>query len=160
MIYYIFKDQIFTVFLSLAHLSVISFPNKIYDYVGGEARDFKIYELNKGKSLVFESKRKDINKNFIVFEKKGKYHFNLKYDAERSNMDIDIRAAKKCKLFSLLKEAKEYKLFECPQSLLIVNVSNKNLKVNNLTVKKRKFISKGPPVWIDKKLIYHKGGLL
>ena len=160
MIYYVFKDQIFTVFLSLAHLSIITFPNKVYDYVGGEARDFKIYELNKARSLVFEPKRADINKNFIVFEKAGKYHFNLKYDAEKSNMDIEIKEAKKCKLFSLLKETKEFKLFECPKSLLVLNTSKKDLKVNNLVIKKRKYLSKGPPIWINEKLIYFKGQTL
>ncbi|MBT4789939.1 MAG: hypothetical protein HON90_00080 [Halobacteriovoraceae bacterium] len=160
MIYYIFRDQIFTVFLSMTHLSAVTFPSKIYDYVGGERGDFKIYELNKGKSLVYEVKRKGIDKNFIVFQKGGKYHFNLKYDESMSNKDIEIKQARRCELFSLLKKEKDYKLFECPRSLLVVNTSVKNLNVNGFVVKKSKYISKGPPVWIDQKLVYLKGQLL
>ena len=160
MIYYIFKDQIFTIFLSMAHLSVVTFPNKINDYVGGEIGDFKIYELNKGKSLVYEAKRKNINKNFIVFERGGKYHFNLKYDERMSNKDVEIKFAKKCKLFGLIKETREYKIFECPRSLFILNTSKIPLKVNDYIIQDKKFISKGPPVWINEKLIYSKGVIL
>jgi len=88
MIYYIFKEQIFTIFLSMAHLTAMTFPDKVNDFVGGQEGDFKIYELNKRKSLVFEAKRKDIDRNFIVFEKDGKYHFNIKYDENLSNKDM------------------------------------------------------------------------
>ena len=160
MIYYIFRDQIFTMFLSMAHLSAITFPDKIYDYVGGEVADFKIYELNKGKSLVYEVKRKGINKNFIVFEKTGKYHFNIKYDENLANKDIVIRPARPCKLFSLIKETKIYKLFECPKSLYIQNNSKLKLKVNEEYISNNKFVSKGPPIWINNELIYLKGRLL
>ena len=160
MTYYIFKEQIFTIFLSMAHLSVISFPYKLYDYVGGEVGDFKIYELNKGKSLVYEAKREGINKNFVVFTQKGKYHFNLKSNALKSDKDIELKEAKECKLFSLLKQTQDYKLFECPKSLFIVNTKKTYLKVNENLVKENKYLSKGPPIWINEKLIYYKGEVL
>lgn len=159
MTYYIFKDQIFTIFLSLAHLSAVTFETKINDYVGGEIGDFKIYELNKGKSLVYEAKRSEINKNFIAFTKGGKYHFNLNSKKGMSDKDIEIKEAKKCDLFNLLQETKTFKLFECPRSLFIVNKKKVTFKVNEFVVSDRKFISKGPPVWIDGKLIYYKGEL-
>jgi hypothetical protein len=160
MIYYIFKEQIFTVFLSMAHLTAMTFPAKVFDYVGGQEGDFKIYELNKRKSLVIEAKRKDINRNFIVFEKDGKYHFNIKYDENLSNKDIVLKSAKSCGLYSIIKETIKYQLFECPKSLLLVNKSKAKLKVNDFYLAKKKFISKGPPVWIDEKLIYYKGRAL
>jgi hypothetical protein len=160
MIYYIFKEQIFTVFLSMAHLTAMTFPAKVFDYVGGQEGDFKIYELNKKRSLVFEPKRKDVDRNFIVFEKEGKYHFNIKYDEAYSNKDIEVRKAKSCSLYSVITESKDYQLFECPKSLLVVNKSRSKLKVNESFVDKKKFISKGPPVWINGKLIYYKGRIL
>ena len=160
MIYYIFKEQIFTVFLSMAHLTAMTFPAKVFDYVGGQEGDFKIYELNKKKSLVFEPKSKDVDRNFIVFEKEGKYHFNIKYNEANSNKDIEIRNAKPCSLYSLIKESEHYQLFECPKSLLALNRSNSKLKINDFYVDKKKFISKGPPVWINGKLVYYKGQVL
>ncbi len=160
MIYYIFKEQIFTIFLSMAHLTAMTFPDKVNDFVGGQEGDFKIYELNKRKSLVFEAKRKDIDRNFIVFEKDGKYHFNIKYDENLSNKDIVLQSAKSCGLYSIIKETTSYQLFECPMSLLIVNKSNIKLKVNDFYLDKKKFISKGPPIWIDEKLVYYKGRAL
>jgi len=45
-------------------------------------------------------------------------------------------------------------------SLLIVNKSNIKLKVNDFYLDKKKFISKGPPIWIDEKLVYYKGRAL
>ena len=157
MIYYIFKEQIFTIFLSMTHLTALTFTDRIYDYVGGTQGDFKIYELNKKKSLVFEAKRKGIDKNFITFTKDKKYHFNIKYDENQSNKDIEIKQAKKCSLYTLVKETKSYKLFECPKSLFIA--SNK-VKVNGEVLLKNKFLSKGPPLWIDGELIYYKGKVL
>jgi len=144
----------------MAHLTAMTFPDKVNDFVGGQEGDFKIYELNKRKSLVFEAKRKDIDRNFIVFEKDGKYHFNIKYDENLSNKDIVLQSAKSCGLYSIIKETTSYQLFECPMSLLIVNKSNIKLKVNDFYLDKKKFISKGPPIWIDEKLVYYKGRAL
>ena len=137
----------------------MSFETKINDYVGGEIGDFKIYELNKGMSLVYEAKKDAINKNFIVFSKGGKYHFNLKTQTGMSDKDIEIKKARKCELFNLLYEKAEFKLFECPRSLFIVNKKRDPLKVNEFVVSDKKFISKGPPLWVNGKLVYYKGVL-
>lgn len=160
MIYYIFKTQIFTIFLSMGHLTAITFPGKINDYVGGQEGDFKIYELNKGKSLVVESKRKGFSRNFITFLKNGKYHFNVTYNESLSNKDVEIKEAKSCSYLSLIKETKTYQLFECPKSLFFVNKSNQAVKVNELSIKDKSYISKGPPVYLGERLIYLNGRAL
>ena len=46
MIYYIITGHIFTIFLSMSHLTSVNFQKKVQDYVGGQEGDFKIYELN------------------------------------------------------------------------------------------------------------------
>ena len=56
MTYFIMPNQIFTVFLSLAHMTSVTFPAKVTDYAGGRRGDFLIYGLNKDKTLVFEAK--------------------------------------------------------------------------------------------------------
>lgn len=160
MIYYIFKAQIFTLFLSINHFSAISFPSKIYDYVGGNLSDFKVYELNKKKSLVFETKSKFDRKNFLTFLKEDKYHFNLIYNEVLSNKDIEIHAAEKCVLFSLLKETKHYKLFECPKSLYFVNLKARPVRVNEMTIDRNSYLSKGPPVFLNGRMIYYQGRAL
>ena len=144
----------------MAHLTAISFPSKINDYVGGQEGDFKIYELNKGKSLVIEPKRKGFSRNFITFLKNGKYHFNVTYNESISNKDVVIKGAKSCSYYSLIKETKSYQLFECPKSLLIVNKTKLIVIVNELTIKDKKFISKGPPIYLNNKLIYINGRTL
>ena len=156
--YFVFKDQIFTVFLSLSHLTSITFPSKVLDFVGGDRGDFKVYELNKGRSLVYEPHKSSVDKNFLVFLKDQKFHYNLKSDNSFSDKDIEIKKAKPCKLFSLLKETKNFKLFECPRSLYLVNKSPR-LKVNEMEIGKAKFLSKGPPLWVDGDLIYYRGEL-
>jgi hypothetical protein len=135
----------------------MTFPEKIHDYVGGEIGDFKIYELNKGRSLVYEPKRTSVNKNFIVFQKSGKYHFNLKVSGSDSDKDVEIRNAKRCKLFSLLIETKVFKLFECPKSLMIQNKTKVALKVNEYWIENSKFVSKGPPLRINGEIVYYQG---
>lgn len=160
MIYYIFKEQIFTIFLSLSHLTAVTFPSKVHDYVGGTKADFQIYELNSKKSLVYEPKNKEINRNFIVFLKNDKYHYNLRYSEQLSNKDVEIREAKECSLFNLIKETKQFKLFECPKSLYFINKSKKGVKINEEVVENHKFLSKGPPIYLNDKLIYYKGRAL
>lgn len=158
--YYIFKDQIFTIFLSMTHLTAVSFTERVQDYVGGTKSEFQIYELNKKRSLVYETKSEDIDRNFIVFLRDSKYHYNLKYNNFLSDKDINIKEAKKCSLFSLIKENQNYKLFECPKSLLLINKSKKVVSVNNELIKDKKYISKGPPVFFENKLIYFRGKAL
>lgn len=157
MIYYIIKGHIFTVFLSMAHLTSMSFPSKVNDYVGGQEGDFKVYELNKRQSLVFEPKRKGFSRNFISFLKDDKYHFNISYNEEFSNKDIEIREAQTCTYFTLLKETKEYQLFECPKSLFFVNKTKFPVKINELTVTSKSYLSKGPPIYLNDKIIYYQG---
>ena len=159
MIYYIFKHQIFTIFLSISHLTAITFPDRIIDYVGGQERDYKVYELNKGRSLVYEPKRKDIDRNFILFQKGGKYHYNIRYDENLSNKDVVIREAKTCNLFELIEDKKEYQLFECPQSILFVNKIPKKVKVNELVIRDRVYLSKGPPIYLEGRMIYYRRSL-
>jgi len=160
MIYYIIKGHIFTIFLSMAHLTSVNFHSKVTDYVGGQKGDFKIYELNKGRSLVFEPKKKSFSRNFIAFMKSEKFHFNLSYSDEFSNKDVVIKEAKACTYFTLLKETKEYQLFECPMSLYFINKLESVVKVNELTVKKKVYLSKGPPIYLGEKLIYYQGRIL
>jgi len=157
--YFIFKEQIFTVFLSASHLTAITFPSRVHDYVGGTEGDFKIYELNKKRSLVIEPKRKDINRNFIVFNQKGKYHFNIKYDDLNSNKDIEIKEAKKCNIYTLIKSMPSFQLFDCPKSILFVNKLNKSQTVNGSEIQHKMYLSKGPPVYLNGKMIYYKGVL-
>ena len=160
MIYYIFKHQIFTVFLSALQLTAITFPDKIHDYVGGRKGDFSIYELNKGRSLVYEVKRKDIDSNFITFHKASKYHFNIKYSEHLANKDIEISEAHTCNMYELIKETRDYQLFECPKSILFVNKNKKPVKVNDLVIDKKAFLSKGPPIFLNGAMIYYKRGIL
>ncbi len=160
MIYYIISGHIFTIFLSMSHLTSVNFPNKVQDFVGGQEGDFKIYELNKGKSLVYEPKQKGFSRNFITFLKDEKYHFNLKYNEKFSNKDVEIREAKSCTYFTLLKQANDYQLFEFSKSLYFVNKSKSAAKVNELVIKSKSYLSKGPPVYLGGKMIYYQGRAL
>ena len=160
MIYYIFKRQIFTIFLSLSPLTAVSFESSVQDFVGGEAQDFKVYELNKGKTLVFEPKKKDFNKNFITFLKDKKYYFNLSYSDTFKDLDVEIKDGEACNSFTLIKDTSDYQLFNCPKSLFFINKKSTPVKVGDQVVRSKAYISKGPPVYLDGELIYYQGGKL
>ena len=157
MIYYIFPGQIFTVFLSMAHLTAITFPSRVQDFVGGQISDFKVYELNKGRTLVYESKSKGFKRNLIIFLKGQKFHFDMIYNESYSNKDIEIRKGRPCNKLLLLKETSSFQLFECPKSLLFINKSKKPLKVNDLIIINKRYLSKGPPIYFQGKRIYYQG---
>ena len=157
MIYYIVPGQIFTVFLSLTHLTMVSFPEKITDYIGGKRGEFKVYEVSGGKGLVFEAKLKGVERNFIALSKTSRYHLGLSYSGRYVDKDIEIKSAVPCNYFTLLKETPEWQLFECPKSLFFVNKKNHPIVVNDLTIKDKSYLSKGPPVFVSKKLIYYRG---
>ena len=159
MIYYIMPGHIFTIFLSIAHMTSVTFPAKVSDYAGGQKGAFVIYGLNKDKTLAFETKGANFRHNFIVFSEGTKYHFNLVYDQKKSNKDIEIKKGVPCHAFVSLKETKNYRLFECPQSLFFVNKKSNPVKVNDMIVPKKSYLSKGPPIFVDGKLIYYQGVL-
>ena len=160
MIYYILPNQIFTVFLSMAHLTAITFPDQVTDFVGGQKSDFRVYELNKRRTLVYEAKAKGFKRNLIIFLKDKKYHFDMVYNEEFSNKDIEIKPAKPCNNLSLLKETKRYQLFDCPKSLLFINKGKIPLKVNEFLITGKKYLSKGPPIYQGGKKIYYQGRVL
>ena len=157
MIYYIIPGQIFTIFLSITNLTAITFPGKVQDFVGGQISDFKVYELNKGRTLVYEPKSKGLKRNLIIFLKDQKFHFDVVYNEKASNKDIEIRKGMPCNKLVLLKETTKFQLFNCPKSLLLINKSKRPLKVNGLTIIDKSYLSKGPPIYIDGKKIYYQG---
>ena len=59
MTWYIVKNQMFTLFLSLSHLTAVTFPERVVDYVGGRKGEFRVHQLNRGKTLVFEPKKRE-----------------------------------------------------------------------------------------------------
>ena len=159
MIWYIIKGQIFTVFLSAGSITSVTFPGKVDDYIGGKKGDFKIYRLGGGKTLVFRPLRKNIDRNFVAFVKGTKYHFNLK-TRDTFHKDITIAKGRGCSDLRLLKSTPKWKLFECPRSLFFVNRTPHPVGLNETVVTDRAHISKGPPVFLDGKLIYDKGRAL
>ena len=160
MIYYLMKGQLVTVFLTVGQLTSITLPSKIVDYVGGVKSDFNVYELNRGKSLVFDPKSDSIDRNFIVFLKERKIHFHFRSSKEMTDRDISILWAKPCSGVSLLKETQSYQLFECPKSFLYRNKLSKAVKINGVQVKDREFISKGVPIIRNNKLLWREGEFL
>ena len=160
MIYYIVKGHIFTVFLSMLHLTSVSFPQKITGYVGGQKGDFQIHEMNKAQSLVFEPKNKGFKRNLVAFSKNARYHFNLSYNEQHSNQDIELRQAKPCTHFKLLRETKAFQLFECPKSLFFINKRAVPVNVNGIFIRDKGYLSKGPPLFLNHKMIYYQGRFL
>ena len=157
MIYYIFAGQIFNIFLSMSHLTVVSFNDKITDFAGLQQGEVKIYSLDKHKSLVFESKKSNFNGNFIVFLKNKKYYINFISAEKIGDKSVEIKEAKKCSALKLIKETAEYKLFECPRSILFINKLQIPVKINDLVVSLRKWLSKGPSIILNGKTIYSNG---
>ena len=156
--WYIVKSQIFTIYLSLAHLTAVTFPEKVQDYVGGRKGEFVIHQLNQGKTLVFEPKKTVIHRNVVVFTVGHKFHFNLIHHPRRSVKDVNLHPGRPCSRLILLRETKQWQLFECPRSLYIVNRTLRPLFVNERYVRDKAFLSKGPPLTINRRPIHYIGG--
>ena len=160
MIWHIVQGRVFTLFLSLGHITAVTFPGKVEDYAGGRRLDLKIHQLDGGKTLVFEPLRKSVDRNFIAFVKGKKYHFNLKIRPALSHKDITLAQGRPCSELRSIKDTPRWQLFECPRSLYFVNKTPSPIRLNELTVTDKAFISKGPPVLLDGKIIHHHGRAL
>ena len=159
MIWHIVGSQIFTVFLSLGHITAVTFPGKVDDYAGADKGDVKIYELDGGKTLVFEPLRK-IDRNFVAFVKGKKFHFNLKLMPSLSHKDITLTHGKSCSELRLIVETRTWQLFECPRSLYFVNKTPRPVRINEMSVTHKAIISKGPPIFLNGKMIWNRGRAL
>ena len=157
MTYYVLKGQIITLLVSLSHLSVVSFPEKIQEYAGSHQGKIRVHQLNSGRSLAFEPKARFKEEYFTVFTKNSRYSFKLVFHKKYSDYEIQIQRGLPCSLFHLLKESTGYQLFECPQSLFFVNKNKKPLEVNGVHVRGRAYLSKGPAIFLNNKMIYYKG---
>lgn len=158
--YYIFKDQIFTLFLSSAHLTSLGLDSKVVDYVGAKKSEVIIHELNKKRNLIFETKKSEFKSNFIIFLRDKKYHLNLIGSNDLSTPDVQIRTAKSCQNLKKITETKNYSLYQCPRSLLFINKKKISVNVSGNWISNKAFISKGPPVILNKKVIYFRGNLI
>jgi hypothetical protein len=89
--------------------------------------------------------------------KNSTFYINFKHNEALSQKLISINYAKESRSYSVITDNKRFKILDTRNSLLFINKSDKPLIVNEQVVNNRKFISKGPPVFVDGKMVYFQG---
>jgi len=153
MTFYILLNQITTIFLSLNLLTTLSFESEIKSfYYGGSKEDVFIKETDN-KTLLLKPYRTDGLSNLLVVTLKRKYYFQLAYDASEPHTFVEVRHGLMNHAQTKKAVTESYEIWEGSSSILFVNKSPAEVNVNGIKVKKREYVSKGVPVFLNGKRI-------
>ena len=133
----------------------VPFANMLSVKVGRSAKFTSYISVHTSNRYVMTFKR-----NFIVFLKNQQFHFNLVYSDKKKNQSVTLKEAKPCFRLTLLKETKDYQLFDCPKSLFVINKQKGPIDIDGILIKDRAYLSKGPTLYWGKKAIYERGRAL
>lgn len=146
----VLANQITMIFLNLGLLTTLSFDSEIVSYMyGGGAEEVYFKVANKNRTLVIKPTLKADYSNLLVVTSDAKYYFDLRSSEARPHQFVEIRRGQINKAMKIILETSKFKLLEGDASILIVNKTNGVLKVNEFEVKRKLYLGKGIPVFVD-----------
>jgi hypothetical protein len=156
MTFYILLDQVTKLFVSLGLLTTLSFDSQITSYLyGGSKEDLFISVTNNMRTLTLKPKREGVNSNLLVITKNRKYYFDINYSESNPHKFIEVKSGQinhgMRKLFSI----NGVDVLEGQSSVLLINNNKKSVQVNGQKVAKKKYLSKGVPIFLENKRIYN-----
>lgn len=154
MTFYILMNQITTIFLSLNLLTTLSFDSEIVSYLyGGSKQEMFFQVTNNNRTLAVKPLMEGGFSNLLVITKEHKYYFELKLTENNSHQFIEVKDGIASHALTKKIKTKDYEILEGQASILFINNTNKEMMVNNITVKQREYFSKGVPIILDGKRI-------
>jgi len=151
--FYLLPGHIATLFICFKFALVLTFESPVVGIGGTSGSDVEIsksMDFNKGRTIMINPKTDKLDSNLIVFTKNGgSYRFYLKFDKARAFDFVNVYEGKLNKSYSLKKETNQYKIYEGETSIKIENSGPSLLYVNNIAIKKYKYLSKGIPLFIE-----------
>ena len=143
-------NQITMIFLNLGLLTTLSFDSEIVSYMyGGGAEEVYFKVANKNRTLVIKPTLKADYSNLLVITSDAKYYFDLRSSELKPHQFVEIRRGQINKAMKITLETSKFKLLEGDTSILIVNKTNEVLKVNEFEVKRKQYLGKGIPIFVD-----------
>jgi type IV secretory pathway VirB9-like protein len=149
-------DQITTLFVSLGLLTTLSFDSEITSYMyGGAQEDLFIKVTNNRKTLALKPKGEKLNSNLLIITKERKFYFNVRHSKDNPHEFIEVKSGQINHAMKKILSTVNYDLLEGVSSFLVINKNKKSLNVNNIMITKKKYLSKGVPIFIGGKRILY-----
>ena len=82
--------------------------------------------------------------------KARKYYFQVRYDEKSPHQFVEVKRGQINHVMKNLISTKDYKILEGKSSLLIINKKTRALNVNDRSILKKGYFSKGTPLFINK----------
>lgn len=154
MTFYILMNQITTLFLSLNLLTTLSFDSEIVSYLyGGSKQEMFFQVTNNNRTLAIKPLMEGSFSNLLVITKEHKYYFELKLTEKNPHQFVEVKDGIASHALTKKIKTKEFEILEGQASILFINNSNKEVLVNNISVKHREYFSKGVPLIVDGKRV-------
>lgn len=154
MIFHILMNQMTTLFLSLNLLTTLSFDSEIQSYLyGGSQEEIFFQVTNNHKTLAIKPKMEGDFSNLLVITRNGKYYFDLKHDRLSPHQFIEVKNGVMNHALTKKVKTKDYEILEGDNSVLFINNSSHEVKVNGMKIKHREYLSKGVPIIYEGKRI-------
>jgi len=154
MSFFIISKQLTTLFLSLSFLTTLSFDSEIISFMYGGGKNDVFFEITgKNKTLAIKPKVEGKLSNLLVVTKNAKYYFFLETNMERPHLFVEVHDGEINNAFKILKQTPEYDLLEGKSSILFINKKINPVFINQQSVLKQEYFSKGVPLISDGKII-------
>ena len=153
--FYLLTGHIATLFVCFKFALVLTFQSPVVGIGGASQAQVEISKssnFNKGRTIMINPKTEKLDSNLIVFTKDGRsYRFYLKFDKSLAFDFVNVYMGMVNRSYALKKETDSYKIYEGKTSIKIENKGKTPLYVNNIGIKKYKYLSKGIPLFIERK---------
>ena len=154
MSFFILTNQIATLFVSLGILTTLTFDSEVTNYLyGGSKSDLFLQVTNNSKTLAIRPKKEKVSSNLLVITKNRKYYFNIRYDDIYPHNFVEVKSGQINHNLKSIVKKRDYEILEGNSSLLFINKKKKKVRLNELPVKSKQYVSKGIPLILDGKRI-------
>lgn len=145
-----------TLFVSIHLLTTLSFDSEIQSYLyGGDKNEIFFQVTNKERTLAIKPKTEGGFSNLLVITRHRKYYFQLEYDAKDPHKFIEVKDGVMNHALTQKTSSPDYDILEGDNSILFINKSPQEVRVNGVKVRNREYFSKGVPILREGKRILY-----
>ncbi len=151
--FYVLAKSIAYLFLSLNSPTTLVFQEPIEYVSAGKNGDFALNRSNNQKILVIQPLKEVSDTNMVVITKDQHFQFKINTATKRHHTFVYVYPGMINKTFIKKLETSDFRILEGDSSILVQNKRDGVLKVNDRTVDRDEYFSKGVPLFINEKRI-------
>ncbi len=151
---YILTNHIMSLFVSTSMLTTLSFDSEVLSYIyGGSTREIRLDLTPNKKTLILKPLKSIKSTNLLIVTKNREYYFKV-INNENTHSFLKIKHGMINNTFKEYKRFSDFTLLEGNTSYMVLTKKS-DLKIGDVLINKKGYLSKGIPLIYKNKRILH-----